>query len=357
MTEVCCHCYPQLSIRRLTVMTETSQMFNKYLRSVVLVILVLQTSLTVLFLRYSRTNNNGQPFIPTTVVFMTECLKYILCLALLVASTGWSLRDSVSLFKDEIVLKPRETFLLSVPACLYTMQNNLLIIALSNLDAATYQVTYQLKILTTAGFSVLLLKKQLHRRQWLALILLMMGVTLVQLTGTEDDGTSDQNRILGFSAVLIACFSSGYAGVYYEKLVKHSSQPSIVIRNLQLGIFSLIFSFSGMVYYSSAEIFQHGMFYGYTAPVWSIIILQSIGGLVVAATIKFADNILKGFATSISIIVSTLCSWYVLEDLVPGPYFLFGTSIVMSASLLYGLPLSELCGWHTRHISPSLLPL
>jgi len=68
--------------------------------------------------------------------------------------------------------------MLAVPACLYTMQNNLLILALSNLDAATYQVTYQLKILTTAGFSVILLKKQLQSRQWLALLKLMIGTIL-----------------------------------------------------------------------------------------------------------------------------------------------------------------------------------
>ena len=51
-----------------------------------------------------------------------------------------------------------------------------------------------------------------------------------------------------------------------------------------------------MVYYSSAEIFQHGIFYGYTPVVVTIISLQSVGGLVVAATIKYADNILKGKA-------------------------------------------------------------
>merc|ERR1711892_476278 len=59
--------------------------------------------------------------------------------------------------------------------------------------------------------------------------------------------------------------------------------------------------------------------------------------------IKYADNILKGFATSISIIVSTLCSWFVLEDLQPGTQFMAGTSIVLSASLLYGLPLPDMC--------------
>jgi len=82
---------------------------------------------------------------------------------------------------------------------------------------------------------------------------------------------------------------------------------------------------------------------------------NSFGGLLIAAIIKYADNILKGFATSISIIVSTLCSWYVLEDLTPGPYFMVGTSIVMGASLLYGLPLSQLCGW-SSDIKRSHLP-
>lgn len=39
------------------------------------------------------------------------------------------------------------------------MQNNLLFISLSNLSGAVYQVTYQLKILTTAVLSVVILGK------------------------------------------------------------------------------------------------------------------------------------------------------------------------------------------------------
>ena len=70
---------------------------------------------------------------------------------------------------------------LAVPALLYTMQNNLLFIALSNLSAATYQVTYQLKILTTAIFSVTMLSKDISIKQWAALVLLMSGVALVQV--------------------------------------------------------------------------------------------------------------------------------------------------------------------------------
>lgn len=43
------------------------------------------------------------------------------------------------------------------------------------------QVTYQLKILTTALFSVLMLRKSLSRVQWVSLLLLFCGVAIVQV--------------------------------------------------------------------------------------------------------------------------------------------------------------------------------
>ena len=51
--------------------------------------------------------------------------------------------------------------------------------------------------------------------------------------------------------------------------------------------------------------------------VYFVLRLQAFGGLVVAAVVKYADNILKGFATSVSIIVSSLVSFYFLGDFTP----------------------------------------
>ena len=252
--------------------------FKSRIRWVILLVLVVQTSLTVLLFRYSLTHAT-EHFISTTIVFCTECLKYTLSLLLLLLQEGFSLKRSWIVYRSEILEKPRQTILLSIPALLYTVQNNILILALKNLDAATYQVTYQLKILTTAGFSVLLLQKQLHFTQWFSLILLTVGVALVQIPGAEVLSIHpERNRLTGLISVLVACFSSGFAGVFYEKLLKTSSQPSVIIRNLQLGVFSLLLSGSGMMISDISEILEKGKFDIILNLYKSIIYFREMGG-------------------------------------------------------------------------------
>ena len=56
-----------------------------------------------------------------------------------------------------------------------------------------------------------------------------------------------------------------------------------------------------------------GFFFGYTELVWTVVMLQSLGGLLVAAVIKYADNILKGFSTAGSILLSCIASVYIFD--------------------------------------------
>lgn len=55
-------------------------------------------------------------------------------------SLGFSVRGLNQVLKEEIISKPLDTMKLAIPSGIYTLQNNLLYVALSNLDAATYQV-------------------------------------------------------------------------------------------------------------------------------------------------------------------------------------------------------------------------
>jgi len=58
-----------------------------------------------------------------------------------------------------------------------------------------------------------------------------------------------------------------------------------------------------------------------------VIVLQAIGGLVVAAVVKYADNILKGFGSSISIVISCVLE-FLFFDFHPTVKFILGALLV-----------------------------
>lgn len=231
-----------------------------------------------------------------------------------------------------------------VPASLYALQNNLAFYALRNLDPASYQVAYQLKILTTAMFSVFIVHKTIKRRQWFALFLLFVGVSLVQLPQDDKEGeistglaSEEKSRLLGLLAVIVCCMSSGFSGVYFERLIKFSPIQSLWIRNFQLAIFCLLISIFAMFYQDMNHIREGGFLQGYTGLTWAVVFLQAFGGLIVAAVVKHADNVLKGFATSISIILSTILSFLLFDNFNPSTNFYFGATIVIISTIMYSL--------------------
>ncbi|XP_063611094.1 UDP-N-acetylglucosamine transporter-like, partial [Penaeus indicus] len=112
------------------------------IKTLSLIVLSVQTSTMVLLLRYSRTptTSNQTPYIITTAVLLSEILKLGLSLGFLHIEAGKVLRVTLHRLYRDVLMNVWETFKLAVPACLYVVQNNLLFIALSNLDAATYQL-------------------------------------------------------------------------------------------------------------------------------------------------------------------------------------------------------------------------
>uniref|UniRef100_A0A4W6FJY9 Solute carrier family 35 member A3b n=1 Tax=Lates calcarifer TaxID=8187 RepID=A0A4W6FJY9_LATCA len=236
-------------------------------------VLVLQTTSLVLTMRYSRTlKEDGPRYLASSAVVSAEMLKIFACTLLVFMENNLNVRAVNQLLREEIVNKPVETMKLAIPAGIYTLQNNLLYVALSNLDAATYQVTYQLKILTTALFSVSMLGRRLGFYQWLSLY---TGVAWP----TESEGDSEQkilsagSQFVGLMAVLMACVSSGFAGVYFEKILKETKQ-SVWVRNIQLGLFGFMFGFVGMIMFDGQSVRQSGMFQGYNIIACTVVVLQ-----------------------------------------------------------------------------------
>lgn len=130
-----------------------------WVKTLALVLLVAQNASLVLTMRKARTAE-GDKFLNTAAVFICEILKgychfitlhcvklYILVVAssflLLVLDFKGSLSRWSFHIREEIISKPIETLKVAVPSFIYTLQNNLLYIAVSNLPAATFQGTIE----------------------------------------------------------------------------------------------------------------------------------------------------------------------------------------------------------------------
>ncbi|CAJ1085647.1 UDP-galactose translocator isoform X3 [Xyrichtys novacula] len=313
---------------------------NRRLKYISLAVLVVQNASLILSIRYVRTLP-GDRFFATSAVVMAEVLKVLTCTLIILIEKRCSVKETALFLVDSIVFQYKDTLKLAVPSLIYTLQNNLQYIAISNLPAATFQVTYQLKILTTALFSVLMLRKSLSKVQWVSLLLLFAGVAIVQVQqegGKESSlsNSSSQNYTVGLVAVVISCLSSGFAGVYFEKILKGSA-ASVWMRNVQLGLFGMALGMLGLWWNDGTAIAERGFLFGYTGMVWCVIFNQAFGGLLVAVVVKYADNILKGFATSFSIIVSTVASIHLFGfhvDLL----FTVGAGLVIGAVYMYTPP-------------------
>jgi len=321
---------------------QTTHIFGKQveLRWVALGALVIQTVAVVVTLRMSKSSTTGEGYINTTAVVMSELVK-LLCSFFLLARDSGGYTQAMYEVNDKIIKSPMETLKVGIPAALYTVQNNLIFVALSNMPAPMYQVTYQLKILTTALLSILMLSRLISAQQWFGLFMLFLGVATIQYNPDADTEIKPHtNLMVGLIAVLAACVTSGLAGVYFEKILKGSS-TSIWLRNIQLGLYGTILGLIGCLWIDGDRIVAEGFFTEYNHLTILAILLQSAGGLIVAMVLKYADNILKCFGNGAAIVLSCLVS-SMLGDYEPTALFGVGTIFVMVAIFLYNLSLEQI---------------
>jgi drug/metabolite transporter (DMT)-like permease len=309
---------------------------------------------------------DGHRYLPSTAVFLVELLKLALCSTIafyevsLAAPQSTTLTSLLTLYTNAIFAG--DSWKMAVPACLYTLANNLQYVGISNLDAATFHVIYQFKIIVTAVLSVSLLRKSLTGRQWVSLLMLVVGVAIVSMPhdhgpslpssrhggvylprsmnpvreyfyrqqptshlkkrsatyeGIVEDELASFGPLVdaskGVIAVLSVCACSGFAGVYFEKVIKEAPNPnstSLWIRNVQLSLYSLFPTFFvGVVFLDGEHVAKYGFWQGYNWVVALSIIIQTLGGILAAFCIFYADNISKNFAVSISMVLSSLLSF------------------------------------------------
>jgi solute carrier family 35 (UDP-sugar transporter), member A1/2/3 len=275
-------------------------------------------------------------------------------------ATLWNLLSLLSRGRKLIVL-----------VLLYTVANIIPFYAISIIGAPTFTVVMQLKIFTTAGFSTCMLGRAYSATKWRALVLLVIGCILVsspilnkqapptaapsaaldQSNSTLPSSSSSPDEqssltsdplsllllliesygagLLGLLATLLQASISGFSSVYFEALLKDKDDDTTIWeRNFQLAFYSIIVMVLTVISQqilgdlsmaahssgsagggSTSEIFSN-----WTVLAVIIAILQALGGLLVAGTLRYADSVLKCFATAVSIGLTSIVGFFFLDN-------------------------------------------
>ena len=315
----------------------------RYRQTLALFTLTAQNTALVLVTKHSY-RETATPYIVSTCVCCSEALKLLMSCVLILRLDGKAaLSDAFS-----NVIPNGIGF--AVPSFLYVIQNNLTFQGVRLLSPTVYVVLSQAKILSSAFFSVTLLKRRISRLQHLALLLLVAGMILVHTASHQPSlRTTADSTGKGVVFVLAAAITSGIAGTLLEKMYSNSNsdRSSIWVRNAQLACFSLPLAIFA-TYCTDRLQLRDGIFQGYDAIVAIVILLQALGGLAVAAVLRYAGNVMKCFAVSSSICASAVLSSLLGQKLVLSTSGVIGTILVIASTFLYSTNSPQYCSHRDR---------
>lgn len=311
----------------------------------VLLLLALHNCFHTILMRWIM--QDRPKFLTSAAVLSTEVLKFTVSVLYIVFYEGKSVESIRQYLKED----HKNTMLLIVPASAYNLQRSLEYFALANLSAPIFSVVVQSKIFFTAIFSMIVLKRRLKIVQIISLVLLVAGVVLCNLTKVTDsavkDSTADEDSAhtaatRGVLATLTIAASSGLASVYTEKVIKaqrgrtvvESEEYGLAYTQVQLALVSFAAIGAYAVIKDSAQILKHGLFHNFTAGAFVTVADSALGGLIVAAVLKYADSVLKGYATSLSVILTGFISIFLFGTSLSTIYFM-GIVNVVTAVVLY----------------------
>ena len=144
------------------------------------------------------------------------------------------------------------------------------------------------------------------------------------------------------AAVVLEVTLSGFASIYFEKVVKTSQeQLSIWDRNFQLALHSILiflaYSYAERTFFSGEKArAPYRPLHDFSAVAWALALLGGGGGLLVALTVKVADSVVKTLAVSAAIVTSTLSSHFLLDGPLDLPMAI-GAGVVALAVMNYTL--------------------
>lgn len=292
----------------------------------VLFVLCFQNSVFTVLRRYSQ-GVLRETYSKHEVLLFGEVVKMLFSARVIYHQIPGQNRESFVAHLKMLAWTSRKMFALSL---IYGLMNILSYVALRNVSAGIFTICAQLKILTTACFSALLLQRRYSWTQWRALLTLIIGVLIFsepiwnQTSAWETEGG---NVLLGSAAVLTEVTLSGFASIYFEKVIKTDTQQNLNIweRNFQLALGSFPVYLAFIIHEGGGKA---GYLGGWSMVTLVLALLGAAGGLLVALSIKYGDAILKTLATTGAIVLSSLLDHWWLKGPLTANMMLAGAVVI-----------------------------
>lgn len=279
----------------------------------------------------------SQGIIKSSIVLTQESIKFLVAAFLYLCGSNEQQRQ-----QERAVWSVKSWLAVAaLPAALYTVQNFASLLAYQHLEALTFNVLNQTKILSAAICCYLVMGKKQSRVQALSLLLLsgsalviekivtlqtfrsLLGhaggngllTTILNELASFNSSTDSRRFTHGILPVLLASFISGLAGALAQKNLQGAPSKSdngidrtprnAYLFSMEMNAASAIILIVSLLFSTDGRsISQNGFFHQWTPKTLIPIMTNSLGGIVVGLVTKHAGSVQKGFALIFGLLLS-----------------------------------------------------
>jgi len=261
-------------------------------------------TLLTLLIASSKGDNDDFAYDKFTVILLVEITK----LALAICFHFWSVPPE-DWFPEaqKIIGEYRVGIYYAFPAVIYALYNFLFFLNLTFFDPVSYRVLINMRILWSGLLFQIFFGESLGTKKWFALVLLMLGCAINQLSSDFQLET----RMIYLLAVATQAFTSSLGGVYNEYLLKKNVTMGINQKNMYLYFFSILVNLLFITLFKPELLDSRTFFKGYDTTVYMIIICSAFAGFSTALFLQYLNILLKEYAHSGEMFLTAILQWMI----------------------------------------------
>lgn len=241
----------------------------------------------------TSTQNTKYNYSPASALVIAELFKFLMSFGFLLLEKKGEFKNCVILFFNSFRSNSIQIGSLSL---LYAFNNQLTFYLFLWADPASLTIFKSASSFLSAMLLWMSFNREILALQWKVILIQVLGLCIVQWDPCEN---LPLLSIGGYSLLFASVLTTTVSGVFNEYTVK-TLPDSINIVNMILYLFGIAFNFICFLFLSppGSNDSRVGFFEGYDAAAIGVIIANSLMGIVITLVYKYADVIVKTFATA-----------------------------------------------------------